>query len=105
LESDEPSVKTLGGVHYFSREELEKLSEILPERLRKRVTLPLVFRRSIESSESIYFLDGGEVEAETVKLITGLKFLPSLRGRYYTYKPVISLIVSKYPSILVLGVT
>lgn len=106
LGMDEPSVETIGGqIHYFAREELEELARSLPRDIAARLRLPLVFRRSMESHESIYFLDGGEVEAEAVKHIAGLSFLPSSGGRYYTYKPIISKLASKYPSIIVLGIT
>ena len=104
LEMEEPSVETLGGErHYFSREELEEVSEMLPERVAGKVRLPLVFRRSLESVESVYYLEGGEAEAETVKALAGIGFLPSNLGRYYTYKPIVSLLASKYPTLIVLG--
>lgn len=106
LEMDRPVVETVGGeLHHFSREELERLARILPPDVATRLKLPLVFKRSFESGESIYFLDGGEAEAEAVKCIAGISFLPSAQGRYYTYKPIISKIASNYPSLIALGVT
>ncbi len=104
LTMDEPSVETVGGgLHHFSKNELQELSRSLPRDLARRVRLPLVFRRSLESSESIYYLDGGDVEAEVVRRITGVGFLPRNRGRYYTYKPIISILASRYPTLVVIG--
>ncbi|MEN2974685.1 MAG: DUF61 family protein [Candidatus Caldarchaeales archaeon] len=104
LNMDVPSVETIKGVHYFDKRELELLESILPEELKEKIRLPLVFRRSIESGESIYFIDGGEVEAGVVKKLTGLRFIPYDGERYYTYKPIILKILSKYPSIVAIGI-
>lgn len=104
LEMGEPGVETVGGGrHFFAREELEEVWRVLPRSVAERLRLPLVFRRGWESRESVFYLEGGEVEAEAVKLLTGLSYLPSSKGRYYTYKPIVSLLASKYPSIVVLG--
>ncbi len=104
LSMERPSVETVGGgLHHFSKTELQELSRSLSEDLRERVRLPLVFRRSLKSSESIYYLDGGEAEAEVVKRIAGVGFLPRNKGRYFTYKPIISILVSRYPTLVVIG--
>ena len=106
LSMQEPSVETIGGGrHHFLRDELQELLNVLPEELWRRVRLPLVFRRSLESSESVYYLEGGEAEAEAVKILAGVRFLPENKGRYFTYKPILSILVSKYPTIIVIGVS
>ncbi|MCS7126417.1 MAG: DUF61 family protein [Aigarchaeota archaeon] len=104
LKMDNPFIETLGGVHYFDKDELKSLKSILPEDLQENLKLPLVFRRSIESGESIYFIDGGELEAEVIKKLTGLNFIPFNGEKYYTYKPVILKLLSNFPSIIVIGV-
>jgi len=105
LEMDNPSVETVGGdIHYFDKRELRELAEILPSELHEKLKLPLVFRRSLEVGESIYFLDGGGAEAEVLKKLLGLEFTPSIQQRYYTYKPVITKLISRFPSIVVIGV-
>jgi uncharacterized protein (UPF0216 family) len=105
LEMDTPYVETIGGDrHYFDKKELRELAEVLPKELLDRLRLPLVFKRSLEVEESLYFLDGGEVEVEVLKRLVGLSYIPSRGRQYYTYKPIISKLISKFPSIVVIGV-
>lgn len=104
LEMDNPSIETIGGDrHYFDKRELRELADIIPRELWGKFKLPLVFRRSLETDESLYFLDGGEVEVQVIKKLTGLEFIPSKDNQYYTYKPVISKLIQKFPSIIVIG--
>jgi len=105
LEMDIPYVETVGGErHYFDKKELRELSEMLPRELLDKFRLPLVFKRSLEVGESLYLLDGGEVEVEVLKKLVGLTYIPSRGRQYYTYKPIISKLISKFPSIVVIGI-
>ncbi|MEM0078724.1 MAG: DUF61 family protein [Nitrososphaerota archaeon] len=105
LQMENPYVELISGEkHYFDRRELEELRNILPGELASRLKLPLVFKRSLESSESLYYIDGGLDEVEAVKKIVGLSFIPSDRSRFYTYKPVILSILSKFSSIVLISV-
>lgn len=105
LQMEDPYVELISGEkHYFDRRELEELKNILPRELASRLRLPLVFKRSLESSESLYYIDGGLDEVETVKKIVNLSFIPSDGNRFYTYKPVILSIISKFPSIVIISV-
>lgn len=105
LEMDNPFVETVGGdLHYFDKRELRELAEILPSELHDKLKLPLVFRRSVEIGESLYFLDGGEVEVEVLKKLLGLSYIPFIQKKYYTYKPVIAKLISRFPSTVVVGV-
>ncbi len=102
---ENPYVELISGEkHYFDRRELEELRNILPGELVSRLKLPLVFKRSLESSESLYYIDGGLDEVEAVKKIVGLSFIPSDGSRFYTYKPVILSILSKFSSIVLISV-
>lgn len=105
LQMENPYIELISGEkHYFDKRELEELKNILPRELASRLRLPLVFKRSFESSESIYYIDGGLDEVEAVKKIVNLSFIPSDGSRFYTYKPVILSILSKFPSIVIISV-
>lgn len=105
LEMDNPCVETVrGDIHYFDKRELRRLAEILPSGILNKLKLPLVFRRSLETGESLYFLEGGEIEVEVLKKLLGLDYIPSIEQKYYTYKPIITKLISEYPSLVVVGV-
>lgn len=104
LEMDKPSIETVGGDrHYFDKRELRELADIIPREFWSKLKLPIVFRRSLEADESLYFIDGGEVEVHVIKKLIGLEFVPSRDNQYYTYKPIISKLIQRFPSIIVIG--
>lgn len=104
LEMDKPSIETVGGDrHYFDKRELRELADVIPRDLWDKLKLPLIFKRSLEADESLYFIDGGEVEVQVIKKLIGLEFIPSRDNQYYTYKPIISKLIQRFPSIIVIG--
>lgn len=93
-----PFVETRGGgIHHFSREDLEKAASILPPELLEAPIFPIVFSRG--EIQDVYIIRGAEAAAAFAKL-TGIKGLERLSsGDFFTYKSLVLNFLSRYPSL------
>ncbi|GBC69155.1 hypothetical protein HRbin01_00848 [archaeon HR01] len=104
LKMDTPSVETIGGgIHYFDRDDLEKLVKNLPDHIAGRLHLPFVFTKRHDLGDSVYVIRTLGVEHEAFKILMNMAHLPESNGEYYTYKPVIHEFIRRYPSLAAIG--
>jgi len=104
VEKGVDGVDTVGGwLHRFDRQDIEKISKILPQSVLDRLHLPFVFVKSIEMEESVYILRVYGSEAEAFQMLMGLETLPRTSRGPYTYKPFVAEFINRYPSLAVLG--
>ncbi|MCS6769187.1 MAG: DUF61 family protein [Candidatus Caldarchaeum sp.] len=98
------SVETVGGSqHFFNPHEIAEIARILPAHILDGLHLPFVFVKSFDSEESVYYIRVYGTEAEAFKKLAGVEVLPRNDRGFYTYKPLVSEFISKYPSLAVMG--
>ncbi|GBC72404.1 hypothetical protein HRbin03_00233 [archaeon HR03] len=104
LEMEKPSVETVGGGrHYFDKKELEELLRKLPSEVSENLYLPIVFAKNPELGESTYIVKSRGSEAEAFRILMGLRTLPRVGNQPYTYKPLVTEFINRYPTLAVIG--
>ncbi|MCS7118238.1 MAG: DUF61 family protein [Thaumarchaeota archaeon] len=105
IDSDNPSVETLGGGrHRFRPEDLRAASKLLTGELRRAPALPITFSSGEDYGKGVVILRN-RVEAAVYRALMGLEFVPETpEGYAYTYKPMVAEFVRRYPSLGILSV-
>ncbi len=107
LEEDKPQVSTVGGDQIvISRNDLELVARIVPEKYHEKLRLPLVFIRRIDMGEGVYMVSGGLLERLLV--LSLLKENPVFveeedKALEYIYRPQLWYLKKKVRSLVVVG--
>jgi len=92
-----------GGKHFFEPAEVRRLGEKLPSEILDDLHLPFIFVKNSEVSEPVYHIRVYGREAEAFQILMDLKILPRNEKGPYTYKPILSNFINKYPTLAVLS--
>ncbi|RLE48453.1 MAG: hypothetical protein DRJ18_01985 [Candidatus Methanomethylicota archaeon] len=107
LESPTPMVKTKSGSQIiFDKEELERLSEIIPENLHDKLKLPIVLLRRIDLGRGVFQVLGDKVEAYVVLKVLGSEGVQSVEEvalPVYLYRPQVFKLRRKLRTSIVIG--
>lgn len=110
LTEDPPTVSTVGGEKVtMKKSEIEALSAELPDPLRDRIKLPLVFLRRRELGAGAFALLGDSYEEYALsKLLDDYKgtladFIRSRESPTIFYKPQLSELMRRFHSLIVVG--
>jgi len=97
LEDEKPSVKKRdGGKHYFEKDHLKKLEEIVPIHKKDEMKLPIVVYND-PSLDRCYVK--GKVEGEVVKKMIGLENKTIQKDKTWFSKPLIADMIREYDDI------
>ena len=110
LDEDTPTVNAVDGRKIImKRSEIEELGTVLPEEVRERVRLPLVFLRRTELGPGAYTLLGDSAEEFALsRIVKGYardfeEFKRNKSDGTLFYKPEVSELMRRYHSLLVIG--
>lgn len=110
LKEDPPSVPTVdGGKIIMKRSELDQLAAALPEELKERVRLPLVFLRRTELGPGTFTLLGDQAEEFALSRIAkgymgSFDEFRRTQGKpQLFYKPEVSELMRSFHTLLVIG--
>ncbi|MCS7110381.1 MAG: DUF61 family protein [Candidatus Caldarchaeum sp.] len=104
LEMPTPFVETVGGGrHYFDRNELLAVKQSLPEEVVENLFLPIVFSKNLSFGEHTYIIKARGTEPEAFRILMKIRHLPKADDAYYTYKPLVSEFLNRYPTLGVVG--
>lgn len=110
LEISDPTIEAVDGSQILLKTiDLQELAKIVPNEYWDRVQLPFVIMRRMDMGRSIYTVVGGGLEEFTVNKILGntndgFHEMYKHKDRTYLYRPEITELVRKLPSLIVLGV-
>jgi uncharacterized protein (UPF0216 family) len=109
LKSDSPSVINRDNKkHRFKKKSLEKISQILPEKLWDEINLPIVLLSRTDIEKGLFSISGGSVEIYFLHLLlnkTTAMFSDFLREKIkpYLWKPEAFSAVKKIPTAVIIG--
>ncbi|MEM3095521.1 MAG: DUF61 family protein [Nitrososphaerota archaeon] len=104
LKMDEACVETVGGGrHCFDKADLAKLASLLPSEIVEKLHLPFVFTKHHSMDDSVYFIRAVGSEPQAFQILMGLSHLPKSVDGYYTYKPLVSEFIRRYPTLATVG--
>ena len=109
LELTDPTVDAVDGSSILLKTiDLQELAKIVPKEYQDRVQLPLVIMRRMDLGRSIFTIVGGRFEELMVKKILGnttdgFHEIYKHVEQTFLYRPEVTELVMKFPSLIVLG--
>ncbi|WP_455368208.1 DUF61 family protein [[Eubacterium] cellulosolvens] len=108
LKEETPSVETKDGRSIImKKEELEKLSEIVPYQLLDKIKLPIIVQRRFDLGKSIYTVMGNKLEEFTLKKaleIADHDFSEyEEEAPFHIFKPYLSELIRMFHTLIVIG--
>lgn len=108
LEEDTPSVETQDGKSILmKKEEMAKLSDIVPSYLQDKIQLPIIIQRRFDLGKSIYTVMGNKLEEFTLKKaldLTDHDFNEyEEEDTFHIFKPYLSELIRMFHTLIVIG--
>ena len=108
LKEKNPSVETLDGRSIImKREELEKLSDIVPTHLLDKIQLPIIVQRRFDLGKSIYTVMGNKLEEFTLKKVLEIADHDfneyEEEAQFHIFKPYLSELIRRFHTLIVIG--
>jgi uncharacterized protein (UPF0216 family) len=108
LEEDTPSVETQDGRSILmKREEITKISDIVPSYLQDKIQLPIIIQRRFDLGKSIYTVMGNKLEEFTLKKaldLTDHDFNEyEEEDTFHIFRPYLSELIRKFHTLIVIG--
>ncbi len=109
LELTDPAIEAVdGSLLLLKTVDLQELSKIVPKEYWDRVLLPFVIMRRTDLGRSIFTVVGGRFEELTVQKILGnttdgFHELYKHKEQTFLYRPEVTALVMKLPSLIVIG--
>jgi uncharacterized protein (UPF0216 family) len=108
LKEETPSVETQDGRSILmKKEEIAKLSEIVPSHLQDKIQLPIIIQRRFDLGRSIYTVIGNKLEEFTLKKaleLTDHDFNEYEKEEpFHIFKPYLSELIRMFHTLIVIG--
>jgi len=108
LKEETPSVETQDGRSILmKKEEIAKLSEIVPSHLQDKIQLPIIIQRRFDLGKSIYTVMGNKLEEFTLKKaleLTDHDFNEyEEEDSFHIFKPYLSELIRMFHTLIVIG--
>ena len=108
LKEETPSVETQDGRSILmKKEEITKLSEIVPSHLQDKIQLPIIIQRRFDLGKSIYTVMGNKLEEFTLKKaleLTDHDFNEyEEEDTFHIFKPYLSELIRMFHTLIVIG--
>jgi uncharacterized protein (UPF0216 family) len=109
LELTDPTIEAVdGSLLLLKTVDLQELSKVVPKEYWDRVQVPFVILRRTDLGRSIFTVVGGRFEELTVQKILGnttdgFHELYKHREQMFLYRPEVTALVMKLPSLIVIG--
>ncbi|WP_455282873.1 DUF61 family protein [[Eubacterium] cellulosolvens] len=108
LKEETPSVETQDGRSILmKKEEIAKLSEIVPSHLQDKIQLPIIIQRRFDLGKSIYTVIGNRLEEFTLKKALELNdhdFTEYEKEEpFHIFKPYLSELIRMFHTLIVIG--
>ena len=110
LSEKDPQVPTVRGEKIrMKREDLQNLSDIVPENARERIKLPIILMRRMDLGPGAFTILGDPYEEFTLALLSGSfkgnfdEFAQSSTRPLVIYRPQVTELLAKIHSLIVLG--